>query len=414
MHVAAIIAAGGRGRRLGAALPKQLLSVAGRPILQWSVEAFLASGGVNHVVVAVPPELAADPPRYLRVPKVTVVAGGDRRQDSVANGFDALPEPTEIVLVHDAARPFVDAPTIARVIAGAGQAGAAIAALPASDTVKLSAGATPGDRYIDRTLARDTIFLAQTPQGFRREVLRDAITLGRDGVEATDEAALAERAGHRVQLVDGSRRNIKITTSDDLLLAEVLAASAGDSPAASRLPVESPTPRSSPGSVPVLRVGCGYDLHRLVPGRPLILGGVTIPSDRGLAGHSDADALSHALADAILGAAALGDIGTHFPDTDPRWQGASSTGLLARVVALARARGFVLLNADATVIAERPKLGPHREAIVARLSEVLGLERGAVSVKAKTNEGVDATGRGDAIAVHAVVLMASGPAEAVS
>jgi 2-C-methyl-D-erythritol 4-phosphate cytidylyltransferase/2-C-methyl-D-erythritol 2,4-cyclodiphosphate synthase len=384
MHVSAIIAAGGRGRRMGAGVPKQLLRLGGRPILQWSVEAFLASPRVHHVVVVATPELVADPPPYLRSPRLSLVVGGERRQDSVANGFDALAPDTDVVLIHDAARPFVDAATIERAIAGAVEAGAAIAAVAASDTVKLSAGTGEGEgrRYIDRTLPRDTIFLAQTPQAFRREVLHAAIVVGRGGVEATDEAALAEQAGHRVRLVEGSRRNMKITTAEDLVVGEALAS----------------------GS-PAYRVGTGYDLHRLVEGRPLILGGVAIPFERGPAGHSDGDALAHAITDAILGAASLGDIGQHFPDTDPRWEGASSIELLAAVVSMARERHFHVANVDATVIAERPKLGPHRDAIVGRLSQVLCLEPTRVSVKAKTNEGVDGAGRGEAIAVHAVVLL---------
>lgn len=395
MHVSVIIAAGGRGRRLGAPVPKQLLLVGGRPILQRTVEAFLASERVEQVVVVAPPELVTDPPRYLRVPRVSVVAGGERRQDSVANGFDALPADTEVVLVHDAARPFVDAALIERTIAAAAETGAAIAALPASDTVKHAAAGDDGGamgRFVERTLPREAIFLAQTPQGFRREVLRAAIALGRAGAEGTDEAALAEKAGHRVRLVEGSRRNIKITTADDLVVAEAI--------------VDRPE-ENQPGRRPAcaLRVGSGYDLHRLVEGRPLVLGGVTIPFERGLAGHSDADVLAHAVTDAILGGAALGDIGQHFPDTDPRWKGASSLDLLVRVATLARERGFRVVNVDATVVAERPKLGPYRDAITTRLAEALCLPRDAVSVKAKTNEGVDATGRGEAMAVHAVVLL---------
>ncbi len=395
MHVTAIIAAGGRGRRLGAPVPKQLLSVGGRPILQWSVEAFLRCAEVSEVVVVVPAELVAAPPSYLRGPRVILVAGGERRQDSVANGFDALPPAADIVLIHDAARPFIDAQTIGRAIAAAAEGGAAIAALPASDTVKWAPpGAGAAARVIERTLARESVYLAQTPQAFRRPVLADAIALGRGGTEATDEAALAEQAGHPVRVVEGSRRNIKITNADDLVIAEALLAEPGGA--------EELRHRRGPSEV---RVGTGYDLHRLVDGRPLILGGVTIPFDRGLGGHSDADVLSHAVTDAILGAASLGDIGQHFPDTDPRWEGASSIDLLAEVVAMAQDRGWALANVDATVIAERPKLGPHRAAIVERLSRALCLPPGAVSVKAKTNEGVDATGRGEAIAVHAVVLL---------
>lgn len=395
MHVTAIIPAGGRGRRLGADLPKQFLDLAGQPILRRAVEAFLRCAAVDDVIVALPADVAAAPPPYLVAARVTVVPGGERRQDSVANAFDALPAATDIVLIHDAARPLVDQATIEHAIAAAAEAGAAIVALGASDTIKLAAPATgvSAARFVDRTIARQAVFLAQTPQAFRRPVLAAAIALGRQGVEATDEAALAEQAGHRVQLVAGSPRNIKITTPDDLVIAEALLASS----AASRI--------AAAGALPMIRVGSGYDLHRLVEGRPLVLGGVTIPSEKGLAGHSDADVLCHAITDALLGAASLGDIGQHFPDTDARWKDADSTELLAQAAALVRESGYVVVNVDATVIAERPKLAPHHAAIVARLSQILCLEAGAVSVKAKTNEGVDATGRGEAIAVHAVALV---------
>ncbi|HEY3383437.1 MAG TPA: 2-C-methyl-D-erythritol 4-phosphate cytidylyltransferase [Vicinamibacterales bacterium] len=386
MSVSAIIAAGGRGRRLGADVPKQLLSIGGRPMLEWSVRAFLGCGCVDEVVVVVPPDVAEDPPSYLRGVGVKVVAGGLRRQDSVANGFEATSPASDVVVIHDAARPFVDARMIARSIDAARESGAAIAAVAARDTVKWSPAGTGDDRrVIERTLPRESVFLAQTPQAFRREVLRDAVALGRQ-VDATDEAALAERAGHPVRLIEGSPRNIKVTTREDLAIAEALL----DKPGSSRSG---------------LRIGSGYDLHRLVEGRPLILGGVTIPSDRGLAGHSDADALCHAITDAVLGAAAAGDIGQHFPDADERWRGASSTELLRQVVALVAGRGYRVVNVDATLVVERPMLGPYRAAMVARLAEVLGLAPDAVSVKAKTNEGVDAAGRGEAIAVHAVALL---------
>ncbi len=390
MHVTAIIAAGGRGRRLGADVPKQLLALAGRPMLQWSVEAFLECREVGEVIVAVPPEVLQAPPEYLLRPRVSLVAGGERRQDSVANAVEALPAGAEIAVIHDAARPLVTRDVIERTIAAAAETGAAIAAVASRDTVKRSAR-TGGRTFIDATLPREEIYLAQTPQAFRVQVLRDAIAEGRKGAEGTDEAALAERAGHRVRLVEGSARNLKITTTEDLAIAEALIAmqqgTGGGSVAANA------------------RVGTGYDLHRLVEGRPLILGGVTVPFDRGLAGHSDADVLTHAITDAILGAASLGDIGHHFPDTDPRWKGASSVGLLSRAAALVRERGFAIVNVDASVVAERPKLGPHRAAIVASLATALGLPCEAVSVKAKTNEGMDATGRGEAIAAHAVALL---------
>ena len=223
MHVTAIIAAGGRGQRFGAAEPKQLLSVGGRPILERSVSAFLSHPSVNEVVVALPQELADNPPAYLRASAkpLRIVAGGARRQDSVANGFHAAAPESDVIVIHDAARPFASADLIARTIAAAAESGAALAAIQTRDTVKRST--TCGDRdarFVTETLARDTIFLAQTPQAFRRSVLADALELADD---ATDEAALAERAGHRVQLVQGEASNIKITAPDDLILAEAIA-----------------------------------------------------------------------------------------------------------------------------------------------------------------------------------------------
>jgi 2-C-methyl-D-erythritol 4-phosphate cytidylyltransferase / 2-C-methyl-D-erythritol 2,4-cyclodiphosphate synthase len=400
MYVSAIIAAGGRGRRLGAPVPKQALELGGRPMLQWSVETFLGCSRVNEVVVVVPPEWVETPPEYLRRPGLRLVAGGERRQDSVANGFDAVSARSEVILVHDAARPFVDDATIGRAIDAAAEAGAAIVAAPARDTIKWAPRGTAGDaapRLIERTLERDAIYLAQTPQAFRRDVLREAVALGRRGVEATDEAALAEHAGHPVRLVEGGARNMKVTTGEDLVIAEAI------------LAAESTTDRGAEaareGGVAALRVGSGYDLHRLVDGRPLVLGGVTVPYERGLEGHSDADVLCHAITDAVLGAAAAGDIGQHFPDTDERWRGASSVELLKQAVALVRRAGYRLVNVDATIIAERPKLGPYRAAIAAAVAGALGVPPDAVSVKAKTNEGVDATGRGEAVAVHAVALL---------
>jgi 2-C-methyl-D-erythritol 4-phosphate cytidylyltransferase/2-C-methyl-D-erythritol 2,4-cyclodiphosphate synthase len=235
-------------------------------------------------------------------------------------------------------------------------------------------------------LPRERVFLAQTPQAFRADVLAAALDAGRGGPVATDEAALAEAAGFPVRIVAGEPTNLKITTMTDLTTAEAIAGG-------ERAPART-------------RIGTGYDLHRLVDGRPLVLGGVTVPSEKGLAGHSDADVLAHAITDAILGAVARGDIGQHFPDTDPQWQGASSMAMLAHAVSLAGDAGYDIVNVDAVVIAERPKLAPHLERIRASLASVLGIDTARVSVKGKTNEGVDAIGRGEAIAVHAVVLVA--------
>jgi 2-C-methyl-D-erythritol 4-phosphate cytidylyltransferase/2-C-methyl-D-erythritol 2,4-cyclodiphosphate synthase len=386
MHVTAIIAAGGTGRRLGADRPKQLLEVSGKTLLQRSVDAFTSHPSITEVIVALPPDLASVPPRWLQ--GVRIVAGGPRRQDSVANACDALAADAEIVLVHDAARPFVTPDVITRAIEGAAAHGAAIAAVPVSDTVKrVSRDASSSASVIVQTLPRDEIFLAQTPQAFRRPVLLAAIAAGRSGgagqgLDATDEAMLAEHAGHRVHVVAGDPGNVKITTASDLDAARHRARAV----------------RSS-------RVGLGYDLHRLVDGRPLVLGGVTIPAERGALGHSDADVVCHSVTDAILGAARAGDIGQHFPDTDPTWKDASSVALLRETVALVRAKGLRVENVDVVVVLERPKLGRHRRAIEDGLAAALGVDISCVSVKAKTNEGMDAVGHGDAIAAHAVALL---------
>ncbi len=386
--VGVIIAAAGRGVRFGAAVPKQLMSLAGRSLLRRSVEAFLDVERVSELVVVVPADLAGEAARHLpepgRVP-VRVVAGGARRQDSVAAGFRALSSNVEIVLVHDAARAFVTRDVIERTIDAAARHGAAIAAVAASDTVKR---ARPGDvAFVAETLPRETIHLAQTPQGFTRAVLASAIALGERGAEATDEARLAELAGYDVCLVDGDARNIKVTTDRDRDLALALAA------------------LQDADVMPVVRIGIGYDSHRLVTGRPLVLGGVRIPFDQGLAGHSDADAIAHAVTDAVLGAASMGDIGQLFPDTDPQWKDADSLALLAAAVARTRAAGFRVGNVDVTVVAERPKLAPWRDAIRANLARALECAPERVSVKGKTNEGLDAIGRGEGVAVHAVALL---------
>jgi len=386
VHVSAIIAAGGRGVRLGGALPKQFLRLGGQPILQRSVEAFLGHDLIAEVVVALPQDMVAHAPGYLRDrgKPITVVDGGARRQDSVANAFAAVSDRSDVVVIHDAARPFVTPALIARTIDAAAEHGAAIASLQATDTVK-RAGAS---RLVAETIPRAEVFLAQTPQAFRVDVLRQALALADATVDATDEAALAERAGHPVQLVDGDPRNVKITTADDLMMAERI--------------LEFETGRREP---PQLRIGNGYDLHRLVPGRPLRLGGVTIPFDKGLDGHSDADAVCHAVTDAILGAVAAGDIGRHFPDTDLAWKGADSIALLSRAATIVTEAGYAVVNVDVVVIAQRPKLVPYIDAMRLNLARAIGIGQADVSVKGKTNEGVDSMGTGESIAVHAVALL---------
>ena len=388
MHVTAIIAAGGRGVRFGATIAKQLALLAGQPVLQRSVTAFLRHEQINDLVVALPSSLAVDLPAYLRgAPKpITVVDGGERRQDSVANALSRVSDAADIVVIHDAVRPLVSADVITRTIAAAAAHGAAIAAVRATDTVKR------GDErgYVRDTLPRGQIFLAQTPQAFRPSVLREALASAAGEEDATDEATLVERAGHQVHLVQGDPRNLKITTPDDLDMAERLIG--GNQLSRAAVP-------------PSLRIGNGYDLHRLVQGRPLVLGGVVIPFEKGLAGHSDADAVAHAVTDALLGACGAGDIGRHFPDSDPAWKDADSLALLSKAVRMVAGAGYGVINVDVVVIAERPKLAPHVDAMCANLAAAMGVLPGQISVKGKTNEGVGSVGAGESIAVHAVALL---------
>jgi 2-C-methyl-D-erythritol 4-phosphate cytidylyltransferase/2-C-methyl-D-erythritol 2,4-cyclodiphosphate synthase len=385
MHVTAIIAAAGSGRRLGAAKPKQLLDIGGGSMLMHSVSAFVRHPRISEVVVVLPRDqhtlslgAATD---AAALPAIHVVRGGDRRQDSVANGFDAVDAASDVVLVHDAARPFVSAGLIDRTIDAAAAHGAAIAALQSRDTIKR----VDASGAILETIPRETIYLAQTPQGFRREVLARAIAIGRGGVDATDEAMLAERAGYTVHVVDGEAGNVKITTEDDLAAAR--ARTGGGKPARTG------------------RAGTGYDLHRLVEGRPLVIGGVVVPFDKGPLGHSDGDVACHAATDAILGALSLGDIGRHFPDTDPRWKDADSLALLREAARMVHDAGYEVGNVDITVVLERPKIKDAVDEMRHHISQAIGTSVDRVSIKGKTNEGVDAIGRGEAIAAHAVALL---------
>ena len=314
MPVGAIIVAGGRGARLGASVPKQLLDLGGRTILQRSVAAFDTHPGVEEIVVVLPDDLverAMDLVGRTRA-RCVCVAGGPRRQDSVRNGFSSLSPAIDLVLVHDAARPFVDSHLIDRVIDAVREAGAAVPALPAHDTVK---HVDVEHREVMTTLPRDAVWMAQTPQGFLRGVFERVSSLS-VGDTATDEAQLAERSGEKVRVVTGDPRNIKITTAQDLADARASLTTG-------------------------MRVGTGYDLHRLVEGRVLVLAGVTIPFDRGPAGHSDGDVASHAIVDAMLGAAAAGDIGQLFPDSDAKWKDAPGLDLIARAVAHVERRRLV-------------------------------------------------------------------------
>jgi 2-C-methyl-D-erythritol 4-phosphate cytidylyltransferase/2-C-methyl-D-erythritol 2,4-cyclodiphosphate synthase len=381
-----IIPAGGTGSRFGHSTPKQFLDLAGTPVLVRTCRAFLQLSAIRLVVVAVPAahreaalallslHLDADAMARLRV-----TVGGATRQDSVRAGMRMLPADIGLVLVHDAARPLVDRATIERCLEATHRCGAAIAAVPVADTLKQ----VDPDGRIVRTVDRSSLWQAQTPQGARRNLLeRASAEADRTGLVCTDEAALLEAAGIPVQVVEGSGRNLKITRPGDLQVAAALLGEA--------LP---------------MRIGHGFDAHRLVAGRKLILGGVTIEFELGLDGHSDADVVAHALTDALLGALGLGDIGRHFPDSDPAYKGIDSLLLLTRVVQLADERGFRLGNADLTIVCQRPRLAPHLAAMQTNLARCCRVEPGAINIKATTTEKMGYTGRGEGISAHAVVLL---------
>lgn len=378
----AVVVAAGQSSRMGGGPKKQYRLLAGRPVLVHTLETFEGSSLVGGVVLVV----AAGEEAWCRAHIVrrygctkvmAVVPGGATRQESVWRGLQVLP-PCELVLVHDGVRPFVTPEQIAELAAAAREWGAATLAVPPKDTVKLAST----DGNATSTLPRERLWLVQTPQVFRRELLCAAHRLAREqGFQGTDDTSLVEFAGHPVRLVHGSYRNIKITTPEDFAYAEALL---GGGP---------------------MRTGFGYDVHQLVKDRKLTLGGVDVPFDRGLAGHSDADVLVHAVMDALLGAAGAGDIGRLFPDSDPAYRGISSLVLLERVVQLVRERGLEPENVDAVIVAQAPRLAPYLPQMERNLAHVLGVPPEAVNVKATTTEGLGFAGTGAGMAAYAVAVL---------
>ncbi|MBI2321278.1 MAG: 2-C-methyl-D-erythritol 4-phosphate cytidylyltransferase [Chloroflexi bacterium] len=385
-HLVAVLLAAGAGRRFGG--DKMLTPLAGRPVLWHSLLALQRARPVEAVVVVASAENAAAIGALVAEAgwrKVSAVCqGGARRQDSVRAALAAAP-PSAYVLVHDGARPLVTPTLVARGLRAAERWGAATAAVPASDTIKM----VDAQRRVRQTLDRRALWLVQTPQVFRRALLEEAHA--RAEGEATDDAALVERLGHPVGVFVGSRENVKITDPADLAMAEALLRQ-----------------RAVERSGAELRVGHGYDVHRLAPGRRLILGGVELahPAGLGLFGHSDADVLTHAIMDALLGAAGLGDIGQRFSPNDAAYRGADSVALLRQVRGLLARAGWRVVNVDATVVAEAPRLAPHVAAMRGRLSAALGVPAERVSVKATTAEGLGPIGAGQGIEARAVVLLA--------
>ncbi|HUB49934.1 MAG TPA: bifunctional 2-C-methyl-D-erythritol 4-phosphate cytidylyltransferase/2-C-methyl-D-erythritol 2,4-cyclodiphosphate synthase [Acetobacteraceae bacterium] len=372
MRIAAILVAAGSGSRFGGETPKQFLVVAGKPVIRHAAEALAAYASLLLPVGDAEPINAA----LSGLEHLQAVPGGAMRQDSVLAGLEALVgyEP-DVVLVHDAARPCIPAGTIPALLSALREHSGAIPGQPVADTLKrVKAG------VIAATVPRDGLFRAQTPQAFRFAVLLAAHRAGVAG--ATDDAALLEAAGGTVAIVPGSEDNIKLTYPEDLLRLE----------------------RAMTAHL-IPRIGTGFDVHVLAAGRPLMLCGVAVPHDKGLAGHSDADVGIHALCDAIYGALAEGDIGRHFPPSEAAWKDADSARFLAHAAARIAARGGVLANADVTLICERPKIAPHAEAMRSRLAELLGVDAGRISVKATTTEKLGFTGRGEGIAAQAAATV---------
>ena len=393
----AIIPAAGSGSRFGGQTPKQFLEIAGAPIIIHTLRRFDSCEDIGAIIVALQASEISSFEESLsgfefRKP-VRLVPGGAERSDSILNALEAAREfDPELVAVHDAVRPFITPAQISAVLARAGEAGAAILALPATDTIKEVEGG-----IIRRTIDRRLIWRAQTPQAFRYEMLlranAEARAAGLPPSLTTDDSLLVENLGLEVAVVEGSAHNIKITTPEDFILAQRLF---------EEMSKESP---QSTNTNPAFRTGIGNDIHRLVEGRKLILGGIEIPFEKGLLGHSDGDSLSHAITDALLGAAGLGDIGTHFSDKDPRWAGADSRVFLRHVRSLILERGYQIYSIDATILAEKPKMMPHVEAMRASLAGTLEIDPSQINIKAKTNEGLDAIGRGEAIAALASALI---------
>ncbi len=388
-RAAAVIPAAGRGERLGGATAKPFVMLCGRPMLQYALTALEQVSQIETVAVVVASDAvprAWEIVRRTRLSNAAVVLGGPDRQASVKCGLDALPPGPDLVLVHDGARPLLSPALASAVLAAAARDGAATAALPVTETVKRGE-----DGWVRETLDRGSLHRIQTPQAFKRALLVRAHDAAmREGFRGTDDAVLVERLGERVRLVGGDPANLKVTVPDDLALAEALL---------SRSDAQARPPR----------VGIGFDAHRFGPGRRLMLGGVEVPSSRGLLGHSDADVVVHAVMDALLGAAGCGDIGRHFPPTDPAYRGARSLDLLARVCDLLAGQGWRPAYVDVVVMAEAPQLAPHVSSMQAAMSPVLGLARGSVNIKATTLEGMGPIGREEGIAAQAVATLEAAP-----
>jgi 2-C-methyl-D-erythritol 4-phosphate cytidylyltransferase/2-C-methyl-D-erythritol 2,4-cyclodiphosphate synthase len=378
-RTAVIIAAAGRGRRVGGSVPKQYLKIGGEHVIIKTLRKFQEMDAIDYIFVVTNSdymEFCEELVERFEITKVEdIIVGGKERQDSVFNAINVINTKKpgiKYLLVHDASRPFVSEEVILNVLKATEEKGAAVACVAMTNSVRKIG--THGDMSHSESVDRSDYFQVQTPQGFKKSILIDAYNKAYDdSYYGTDDASIVERAGYEVEIVDGDYGNIKITTKEDL-------------------PMDN-------------RVGLGFDVHRLVNGRRLVLGGVDIPYEKGLLGHSDADVLTHALMDALLGAAGLGDIGRHFPDTNEEYRGISSLILLSRVKESLDENFYKVGNVDITVIAEKPKIRPYLEEMTTNIAEVLDVEKSRINIKGTTTEKLGFVGRGDGIACEVVVSL---------
>jgi len=383
MRAAAIVVAGGSGSRMGK--PKQFLPLAGSTVVEWSLKCFLDMAEVEAVVLVLGEESFKEHGPRLGVGKVKVVRAGPTRMGSVINGFAAVPPGVDVVAVHDGARSLITPEIVRDTMAEAVKSGAAVAAVPVKDTLKR---VPKGRAAVSETPDRSEFWSAQTPQTYRYSVLQEALEKFKDDADASDESQLVERCGRVVSVVPSSYENLKITTPEDLTMAEAILDSRAGGPRLSR-------------------TGFGFDIHRLVAGRELWLSGVKLPHAKGLLGHSDGDAVLHAACDAVLGALGLGEIGMAFPPEDPKFKGLASRDIVANTLGKVAEAGGEIVHLDCTLVAEEPKMKPHYAAMKSSLAALFHLPESRVSLKAKSHEGLDSIGRGEAIACHAVATVLS-------
>ncbi len=393
-----ILVAGGSGQRFGSEIPKQFLSLAGQPVIEYSFKLFTQlKNSVSGLVLVLPQEqldhwktyFSQNQNENLTTIPVKFTQGGKTRQQSVTLGFSLIPKDCDWVLIHDAARPLLTKDLVETCLTSAQNHGAAIAASPLADTLKKA----DHKKKVRETLPRENLYRIQTPQVFSKHLLGEALQWAESqAMDATDEATLIEKMGHPVHIVEAPSSNFKITTQEDLILAEALMKQQ----------------KNNTIEKSILRIGEGYDVHRWQENRELYLGGVKIPHEKGLLGHSDADALLHAICDALLGAIGAGDIGKHFPDSDPQYQGISSLKLLEKAFQLIEEQGYRLSNLDATIICQRPKLAGYIPQMREKIATALKTSLENINIKATTEEGLGFTGKEEGLAARSIVLLTKG------